>query len=92
MLPRQLPFKNLHVEQGEKVNWKMAKGTEKQAREVEIGDHFLIKVRELGTHVKSGSCFSKENHEEFFPLFLWLSQNGPCSPFFPLSCLQHSLS
>lgn len=69
---RQLPFKNLHVEQGENVNWKMAKGPEKQAGEVEIGDHFLTKARELGNRVKSGSCFFKENHEEFFPLFIWL--------------------
>ena len=82
MPPRQLPFKNLYVEQGGKVNWKMAKGPENQAGKVEIGDHFLIKAKELGIPVKSGSCFFKENHEEFFPLFIWLRQSGPCSPFF----------
>lgn len=42
-------------EQGEKVNWKIAKGLQNQAGQVEIGDHFLIKARELGASVKSES-------------------------------------
>lgn len=58
-----------------------------------MGDHCLLKARERGARVKLGPCFFKETHEAFFPLFIWLSQNGPCSPFFfsPF-CLQHSLS